>query len=91
MDFHAKDLHLPDPERTRFILSAFIKFVKFAEQCPLFVSGLCDKLATIIEKRERVTQELGGLLTAPRSTLQCKVHFVHRMPSHRDLVTLHMC
>ena len=61
MDFSAKDLHLPDPERTRFILSAFINFVKFAEQCTSFVSGLRDKSATIIEEREQVTQELAAV------------------------------
>jgi len=61
MDFSAKDIHLPDPERTRFILSAFINFVKFAEQCTSFVSGLRDKSATISEERERVAQELSTI------------------------------
>lgn len=61
MDFSARDIHLPDPERTRFILSAFINFVKFAEQCTSFVSSLRDKSATIIEERERVAQELSTI------------------------------
>ncbi|KAF8122092.1 hypothetical protein EV363DRAFT_1558321 [Boletus edulis] len=37
-DFSPKDLYPRDPERTRFILSAFIKFVKFTEQCTPFVA-----------------------------------------------------
>ncbi|KAG1715661.1 hypothetical protein ID866_1503 [Astraeus odoratus] len=61
MDFSAKDVYLPDPERTRFILSAFINFVKFAEQCTPFVSGLRDKSATLIEEREQVAQELSAV------------------------------
>ncbi|KAF9239623.1 Nuf2 family-domain-containing protein [Melanogaster broomeanus] len=61
MDFSAKDLYLPDPERTRFILSAFINFVKFAEQCTPFISNLRDKSTTIIEEREQVAQELAAL------------------------------
>ncbi|KAG9318295.1 Nuf2 family-domain-containing protein [Chiua virens] len=58
MDFSAKDLYLPDPERTRFILSAFINFVKFAEQCTPFITNLRDQSTTIIEEREQVAQEL---------------------------------
>ena len=61
MDFSAKDLHLPDPERTRFILSAFINFVKFAEQCTPFVASLRDQSATFIEEREHVAHELAAL------------------------------
>ncbi|KAG8217350.1 Nuf2 family-domain-containing protein [Butyriboletus roseoflavus] len=61
MDFSAKDLHLPDPERTRFILSAFINFVKFAEQCTPFVANLRDQSTTIIDEREHVAQELAAL------------------------------
>lgn len=61
MDFSAKDLYLPDAERTRFILSAFINFVKFAEQCTPFVTNLRDRSTTIIEERERVAQDLAAL------------------------------
>ncbi|KIJ69633.1 hypothetical protein HYDPIDRAFT_36657 [Hydnomerulius pinastri MD-312] len=61
MDFSAKDLSFPDPERTRFILSAFINFVKFAEQCTPFISNLRDKSTTIIEEREQVAQELTAI------------------------------
>ncbi|KAF8436921.1 Nuf2 family-domain-containing protein [Boletus edulis BED1] len=60
LDFSAKDLYLPDPERTRFILSAFINFVKFAEQCTPFIANLRDKSTTIIEEREHVAQELAA-------------------------------
>ncbi|KAF9228623.1 hypothetical protein BS17DRAFT_772262 [Gyrodon lividus] len=61
LDFSAKDLYLPDPERTRFILSAFINFVKFAEQCAPFISNLRDQSTAIIEEREQVAQELAAL------------------------------
>ncbi|KAH7889874.1 Nuf2 family-domain-containing protein [Phlebopus sp. FC_14] len=58
MDFSAKDLYLPEPERTRFILSAFINFVKFVEQCTPFINQLRDKATTAIEEREQAIQEL---------------------------------
>lgn len=61
MDFSAKDLYLPEPERTRFVLSAFINFVKFAEQCTPFVANLRDQSTTIIEQREQVAQDLAAL------------------------------
>lgn len=61
MDFSAKDIHLPDPERTRFILSAFINFVKFAEQCTPFVTNLRDQSSSIIDEREQVAHELTAL------------------------------
>ncbi|EGO21650.1 hypothetical protein SERLADRAFT_410230 [Serpula lacrymans var. lacrymans S7.9] len=58
LDFSAKDLYMPDPERTRFILSAFINFVKFSEQCTPYISALREKSATLIEEREQVAQEV---------------------------------
>ncbi|KIM53231.1 hypothetical protein SCLCIDRAFT_1223006 [Scleroderma citrinum Foug A] len=61
MDFSTKDIHLPDPKCTRFILSAFINFIIFTEQCTSFVSSLRDKSATIIEEWERVAQELSTI------------------------------
>ncbi|KAI6019716.1 Nuf2 family-domain-containing protein [Pisolithus orientalis] len=61
MDFSSKDLYNPEPERTRFILSAFINFVKFAEQCTPFTSGLREKSITVMEEREQVAQELAAV------------------------------
>ncbi|KAG2149272.1 Nuf2 family-domain-containing protein [Suillus clintonianus] len=58
MDFSSRDLSAPEPERTRFILSAFINFVKFAEQCTTFISNVREKSAQVIEEREQVIQEL---------------------------------
>ncbi|KAG1749143.1 Nuf2 family-domain-containing protein [Suillus paluster] len=58
MDFSSRDLSAPEPERTRFILSAFINFVKFAEQCTTFISNVREKSAQVIEEREQVVQEL---------------------------------
>ncbi|KAH7913923.1 Nuf2 family-domain-containing protein [Hygrophoropsis aurantiaca] len=61
MDFSAKDLYAPEPERTRFILSAFINFVKFAEQCGPFINGLREKATSLIEEREQISQELATM------------------------------
>ncbi|KIK24910.1 hypothetical protein PISMIDRAFT_97675 [Pisolithus microcarpus 441] len=61
MDFSSKDLCHPDPERTRFILSAFINFVKFVEQCTPFTGSLRDKSVTVTEEREQVARELATI------------------------------
>lgn len=61
LDFSAKDLYSPDPERTRFVLSAFINFVKFAEECAPFVSAVRDKSSAIIEEREQLAQDLAAV------------------------------
>ncbi|OAX43797.1 hypothetical protein K503DRAFT_765525 [Rhizopogon vinicolor AM-OR11-026] len=58
MDFSSRDLSAPEPERTRFILSAFINFVKFAEQCTTFISNVREKSTQVIDEREQVIQEL---------------------------------
>lgn len=60
-DFSAKDLYFPEIERTRSILSAFINFVKFAEQCQPFVFGLREKSLKAIEERDAVASELAQL------------------------------
>ncbi|KAH9925307.1 Nuf2 family-domain-containing protein [Fomitopsis serialis] len=57
-DFTAKDIYFPDPERSRSIFSAFINFVKFAEQCETFVSGLRERSASVIEERDRIAEQL---------------------------------
>ncbi|KAG1775010.1 Nuf2 family-domain-containing protein [Suillus placidus] len=65
MDFSSRDLSAPEPERTstRFILilSAFINFVKFTEQCTTFISNVREKSAQVIEEREQVIQELSAV------------------------------
>lgn len=61
MDFSAKDLYLPDPERTRVILSAFINFINFAEQRTPFLADLRERSTTVIEERKQVAQELAEL------------------------------
>jgi kinetochore protein Nuf2 len=58
MDFSSRDLAAPEPERTRFILSAFINFVKFAEQCATFISNVRERSTQVIDEREQVIQEL---------------------------------
>ncbi|KAI0736553.1 Nuf2 family-domain-containing protein [Fomitopsis betulina] len=57
-DFTAKDIYAPEPERTRAIFSAFINFVKFCEQCEVFISGLRERSSAVIEERDRVAQRL---------------------------------
>ncbi|KZT66833.1 hypothetical protein DAEQUDRAFT_739729 [Daedalea quercina L-15889] len=60
LDFTAKDIYYPDPERTRAIFSAFINFVKFSEQCETFISGLRERSAAVIEERDRIVHQLVG-------------------------------
>ncbi|TFY82587.1 hypothetical protein EWM64_g1426 [Hericium alpestre] len=57
-DFSAKDIYFPERERTRSILSAFINFIKFTEQCQGFVNGLREKSAARVGEREQVSREL---------------------------------
>ncbi|EIW87189.1 hypothetical protein CONPUDRAFT_161784 [Coniophora puteana RWD-64-598 SS2] len=51
-DFSSKDMAYPDAERTRFILSAFINFVKFTEQCEPFVANLRQRAEQVVDERE---------------------------------------
>ncbi|KZT03575.1 uncharacterized protein LAESUDRAFT_659679 [Laetiporus sulphureus 93-53] len=56
--FSSRDLYFPEPERTRSILSAFVNFVKFCEQCEPFIMGLRERSAAVVEERDRVAQQL---------------------------------
>ena len=60
-DFSGKDIFTPTAERTRLILSAFINFVKFSEQCMPFVEKLRGKAADLIQERENVSHERARL------------------------------
>ncbi|KAN0105253.1 Nuf2 family domain containing protein [Russula decolorans] len=60
-DFSGKDIFTPTAERTRLILSAFINFVKFSEQCVPFVEKLRGKAADLIQERENVSHERARL------------------------------
>jgi kinetochore protein Nuf2 len=60
-DFSGKDIFTPTAERTRLILSAFINFVKFSEQCIPFVEKLRGKAADLIQERENVSHERARL------------------------------
>ncbi len=60
-DFSGKDILTPTAERTRLILSAFINFVKFSEQCMPFVEKLRGKAANLIQERENVSSERARL------------------------------
>ncbi|KAI0303431.1 Nuf2 family-domain-containing protein [Multifurca ochricompacta] len=60
-DFSGKDIFTPTSERTRLILSAFINFVKFSEQCMPFVAKLRGKAADLIQERESVAHERARL------------------------------
>ncbi|KII88867.1 hypothetical protein PLICRDRAFT_53383 [Plicaturopsis crispa FD-325 SS-3] len=57
-DFNSRDLYMPYKERTCNLLSAFVNFVKFTEQCVGFVSGVRAKSLTLIEERQKVAREL---------------------------------
>lgn len=69
-DFSGKDIFTPTAERTRLILSAFINFVKFSEQCMPFVEKLRGKAADLIQERESVTHERARL-EAQLAQLKC--------------------
>lgn len=57
-DFSSKDLYAPDPARTRNILSAFINFIKFTEQCQPFISQLRQESARLADERVEVSKQL---------------------------------
>lgn len=69
-DFSGKDIFTPTSERTRLILSAFINFVKFSEQCMPLVSKLREKAADLIRERESVFDERARL-QAQLADLKC--------------------
>ncbi|KAI5122463.1 hypothetical protein M0805_008774 [Coniferiporia weirii] len=60
-DLCIRDLTLPEPERTRNILSAIINFIKFAEERGSFIKKLRDQSTTAVTERERVDQEVAEL------------------------------
>ncbi|KAF8185055.1 Nuf2 family-domain-containing protein [Mycena galopus ATCC 62051] len=61
-DFCAKDIQSPERERTVYLLSAFINFVKFTEQfCEPFVKKLRDRSDEIIAERDRVSRHLASI------------------------------
>ncbi|KAJ7231452.1 Nuf2 family-domain-containing protein [Mycena haematopus] len=61
-DFCAKDIQSPERERTVYLLSAFINFVKFTEQfCEPFVKKLRDRSDEIIAERDRISRRLTGI------------------------------
>jgi kinetochore protein Nuf2 len=58
-DFCAKDIQSPERERTMFLLSAFINFIKFTEQfCEPFVKKLRERSDEIIAERDRASRRL---------------------------------
>jgi kinetochore protein Nuf2 len=58
-DFCAGDISHPERERTIDLLSAFINFIKFTEQCcDALVKALRDNSVGIITEREQVSHAL---------------------------------
>jgi kinetochore protein Nuf2 len=56
--FSSRDVFLPEPDRTRVILSAFINYIKFCEQNAPIIAE-CQKTSTnAIEERKKVMREL---------------------------------
>lgn len=56
-----RDLVLPEPERTRNILSAIINFIKFAEERGSFLKKLRDQSISGFEEKERMTHMVAEL------------------------------
>lgn len=73
-DFSGKDIFTPTTERTRLILSAFINFVKFSEQCMPFVEKLRGKAADLIQEREDVSHERARV-EAQLAQLKCVIYY----------------
>ncbi|KAF9532402.1 Nuf2 family-domain-containing protein [Crepidotus variabilis] len=58
-DFSSRDLHNPERERTIILLSAFINFVKFAEQyCDEFLKELRQRSDSLIVQRDDVGEQI---------------------------------
>ncbi|EIN07643.1 hypothetical protein PUNSTDRAFT_135161 [Punctularia strigosozonata HHB-11173 SS5] len=57
-DFSTSDIAFPKAERTKYILSAFINFIRFIEGVTPFVETVRSKSATIIHERAMVAEEL---------------------------------
>ena len=57
VDFTAKDLAFPEPDRTRSIFSAFINLVKFSEQCESFIKGLKSQSTSVTKERDRTAEK----------------------------------
>ncbi|TDL15664.1 hypothetical protein BD410DRAFT_101642 [Rickenella mellea] len=78
-DFSMKDLVAPETQRTRLILSAFVNFIRFAEEREVFLKELRDKSLRTIEERDRMKQQVEELraaiekqkLEAEKSRPQC--------------------
>ncbi|KAJ7273400.1 Nuf2 family-domain-containing protein [Mycena rebaudengoi] len=61
-DFCLKDIAFPERERTIFLLSAFINFVKFTEEfCDPFVKKLRDRSHEIVSERDRISRRLAEI------------------------------
>ncbi|KAJ6611798.1 Nuf2 family-domain-containing protein [Mycena sp. CBHHK59/15] len=72
-DFCAKDIAFPERERTVFLLSAFINFVKFAEQhCEPFFKKLRDHSNKIVAERDRISHRLIEI-TEEIDTMKAKI------------------
>ncbi|KAJ7734926.1 Nuf2 family-domain-containing protein [Mycena maculata] len=72
-DFCAKDIQSPERERTLFLLSAFINFVKFTEQfCEPFVKKLRNRSDEIVAERDRVSRRLTEI-TQEINTMKAKM------------------
>ena len=58
-DFSAKDIFIPERERTIILLSAFINFIKFTEQfCGALVNDLRERSEAIIVERDQIAEKL---------------------------------
>jgi kinetochore protein Nuf2 len=60
LDFNARDIATPTSERTRYILAAFINFMRFTQQRAGFVENLREKSDDILEERNKASQELSN-------------------------------
>ncbi|KAF7295191.1 hypothetical protein MIND_01057900 [Mycena indigotica] len=60
--FCSRDIYMPERERTLFVLSGFINFIKFTQQyCEDVVRKLRDNSEGIIVEREKVSKKLSQI------------------------------
>ncbi|KAA1478749.1 hypothetical protein DENSPDRAFT_875827 [Dentipellis sp. KUC8613] len=81
-DFSAKDLCFPERERTRSILSAFINFIRFSEQCIPFVMSLREKSASLNDERAQAEKDLADI---QRKVLEIKARRAQDEPKSEEL------
>ncbi|KAI0313390.1 hypothetical protein OF83DRAFT_1294387 [Amylostereum chailletii] len=80
---------LPEPKRTRLIISAFVNLFNFTEQNSAFIASLREKSAALVEERDAATEELARLrrqlARLRRQLAQCREERARDEPTEEEL------